>query len=598
MEIGIKIFMSTDKIRIVKKDQKSDLYIVKGNNSSKDTITKKPTFVFKKKDGSIIENSNNTEKKEKTGITLSKFPISLDYMESIFQDAKKQASNSSLGYNLLEMFKKGSLKSVNSAPKSRSTASANVGLIIGKKGSYLPPNLIAQSGRFDENSDEAIISKIRLDLNRLTESNVRDVKSAVIGKIKNGKILDSITDFIFTKILNEPTYSTLYFNVIEDHNQLKFNICSRITKLFDEIINDPSNQSSEDVCVSVACLIGFTFSKQIFEKVVAIRLCEKILEKLKCDNPHPFLFPVLEKFVRSCGIEIVKVIGDSFWDSIGTIKLNEKLTKRSIFFLDEILMMRVKNLEDQPHLPEPEVKSEEAIQSEVGSMYLQFCDNGDSYQLITSHNLLIPIALVHFTNFSDDLIQYSQFLVSLIRKANNSKSIVDSLCIGISKIKEYEIEAECKKVWIMVTYTILGLLFESVISYDNAIFIHDQIIKLPWDLENDLKWYIFYNHSFNGPKRFQWLKSKEIEYALNMPFHLKSASPFISQFSRLIAVAAVRSLFNSILPIENERALIPKIGKIFRLLSKNYRSVLEEEFEEEKKNAKFECSLEFDAFLH
>lgn len=423
--------------------------------------------------------------------------------------------------------------------------SKNVELTHKTGDAFIPVHQLKTVDMYDEESDEAIHSSIRQLLNRLTQATLTQTLTEIKEIAKTPELIAFTADIFCTKASQEINFASLYADfTYKTYSSLKDGITSTIMQQFFDWQANPT-KSEYDSQIASGCskflaslvkleVLPFSSGK------LAINALFKSLE-----NCESSIIEMLYSFVEAAGANFIKRVPKENWDKI-TKTMKSNIPSRIKFLLQDILEKRdewirgiVPSRSTTPQIPQPD-----QILSDVRSAYSDYSENDSVVpELKCKVTDFYNAAMTIFTDQTKEPNFYCYFVALELAKFRPEKSfIVKQLKDTIQKFVADEVVRDFPKIWTNVTLLLLNCVLVSVINAEDAKTIHATIPESPpFDIVNEMKWFLDCYHYFIDPVEIYEFPSYEIVEALRMPKTIMQDYKSI-RMSRLMAVATVRSV--------------------------------------------------------
>ena len=495
-------------------------------------------------------------------------------------------------------------------------------------------------GEWNPLSDIAFKLDITQRLNKLTEQNIREQTEGLrewlakplwvptpeeianeVGDSGQKLIpmtledrVEFITQTILNKGVNEVFFAKMYAVLVRE---LGGAVKDRVVKtnettLYDFVANPSDNERDAQVAGGhirfMALLLDLHWQEYI-------DVLDRLIEKIETDG-NAVLIEMFRDFVFTGGKDVCRAIEEraeeqQFFARFSKCQDRPGLAKRLYFMFTDVN----EKLEEWIGDAAPKVVHEEqGVENSEGmrqvrNAYSLFAEMpGAPFAPETQECMrdcrlsgreFLSGCLSIFPDQAGDHTTFCSFVSYGVGVKNVSREAIKQ---GIwAAIEEYKqgVELDCPTIWNMLSDLIYFMIIRGVIDLGVAKDIKSRFpaVDRPWDWENGMKWFLYDCHDFRRAARIGNAWSPEIKDALSMPDTLKSGVQ-IRQFSRLVVVAIMRSIFEIVLAAaeSSKSAVTPDSFRqwsgLINKVSQRFSAVVEEEFAWAAEQNAFRFTLE------
>lgn len=461
-------------------------------------------------------------------------------------------------------------------------------------------------GMWDPSSHEAFSESLNQSLNKLTEPQVLEIVGNIVTNLTSG--LDACTPedreekltarrntlvkVVVNKAASERVFAVLYASFTKGlanrTEKCVAGVCDAITEeeegKFDDWVRNPGeSEADENMCTGHAAFYGALCACGLVPMEKAVDAFKAIVSRLEEESVNPHHIMMLSTFVERCGPQCVRNFPAALWQSVEGILTRESIPRRLHFIIQDVIEMKNCWIAGRQMERKQDQASESDIDKllrEVRSAYTDYYDDDSTFPSV---NLTAPEFARGAMEFlptvkEDDCGFFAMFVSGVllnITKGKKDRELKDSIAkavgTAVARLAQGKIESDVPHVWKMVSVVLCELMLKSIIEVRAAEGIHYTFDPDPWDILDDLKWYIFDFYDFSEAVDLGKFPFPEIAEAMMMPDRITKRILEI-RMSRLTATALVRSVF---VKLPQERCGLDSV--------KVYRDFLRRAFERQRR---------------
>ncbi|KAK8884070.1 hypothetical protein M9Y10_043175 [Tritrichomonas musculus] len=499
---------------------------------------------------------------------------------------------------LLEMKNDKNTKTQSYYPKGQKYKNLkNATLIATNEKSFQPTVMLKNVNMWDKNSDEAFKMNVNQSFNRLTKDKISQVLRELIPEVNTTDREKLVADIFVSKASIEKNFASIYAEFVKELSNVNANLARDIIdyatgKLTDYALNpaDEQNDYEYESSLGYTSFVAALISNQkITDGEKYIRT---IIDAIPDENINPILIEMLKNFVVSVGHSFIQNIDRNMWNKLESLLTNKSIPSRVHYLIVDTLEI----INGQTSESESTQKVSESSKSLVRNGFASFQDDFTAIPSEVDNmrsDVFFEGSMILFPDIKD-IYNFTYYQCFVLKKKGYKKiEIIEILQKYIRSFADQQLDVDCRHIWTNISMLLCQMILQGVVNTTDAKQLHKQIYFEPgntnpyddWDVYSDLKFFIHDNYYFSESIEIpQGFHDQEIIDALKMPqVILDPKVTEIKKVSRLITVAALRSIFNRF-KAENYHSINDLsrwkgiLKSLYKKANKAIKQILEEEF--------------------
>lgn len=218
--------------------------------------------------------------------------------------------------------------------------------------------------KFNQDDDEKLYSQFRSILNKLSDSNLKELSNDLIStKITRKEHLDKLVEFIFLKAISEPKFSEMYakltkelsaYYILIDEQKIYFReiLINKCQSMFNECLSFdkelevlPKGDTFKFKDQVLGCMnyIGELYNQELLTDKI-INSCFNLIH-IKINLKKVYTVDILCTLIKTVGNKFSKKASTDFnicFEKINMLKTNNNLTIKEKFMIMDIIDLRKK----------------------------------------------------------------------------------------------------------------------------------------------------------------------------------------------------------------------------------------------------------------